>query len=102
MLIVAGVNVWPSAVSDVVSGFHPRLTGSLQIVLDRPPPSVDPPLRVRIEHGPDERDLDSLKAEVQGLLRERLIVATDVELLAPGSLPRFEMKAQLLEHAYDE
>jgi phenylacetate-CoA ligase len=101
MLIVAGVNVWPSAVSDVVSGFHPRLTGSLQIVLDRPPPSVDPPLRVKIEHGPDERDLDSLKAEVQRLLRERLIVATDVELLAPGSLPRFEMKAQLLEHAYD-
>jgi len=102
MLIVAGVNVWPSAVSDVVSGFHPRLTGSLQIVLDRPPPSVDPPLRVKIEHGAHERDLDSLKAEVQRLLRDRLIVATDVELLPPGSLPRFEMKAQLLDHAYEQ
>ncbi|MGI9556549.1 MAG: phenylacetate--CoA ligase family protein [Solirubrobacterales bacterium] len=102
MLIVAGVNVWPSAVSDVVSGFHPRLTGSLQIDLDRPPPAVDPPLRLRVEHGPDERDLEGLESEVQRLLRDRLIVATDVELVPPGTLPRFEMKAQLLNHAYKE
>ncbi len=102
MLIVTGVNVWPSAVSDVVSSFHPRLTGSLQIVLDEPPPRVEPPLRVKIEHALGEDDLEALKSEVQQLLRDRLIVATEVELLAPGTLPRFEMKAQLLEHAYEE
>ncbi len=101
MLIVAGVNVWPSAVTDVVSSFHPRVSGSLQIVLDAPPPQVEPPLRVRIEHGPDESDLDALEDEVERLLRDRLIVAADVELVAPGTLPRFEMKADLLEHAYD-
>jgi phenylacetate-CoA ligase len=102
MLIVAGVNVWPSAVSDVVSGLHPRLTGALQIVLDQPPPKVDPPLRVQVEHGPHAGDIDELKAEVERRLRETLIVGADVEVMAPGSLPRFEMKAQLLQHAYKE
>jgi phenylacetate-CoA ligase len=102
MLIVAGVNVWPSAVSDVVSGLHPRLTGALQIVLDQPPPKVDPPLRVQVEHGPDAGDVDELKTEVERRLRETLIVGADVDVVAPGTLPRFEMKAQLLQHAYRE
>jgi phenylacetate-CoA ligase len=102
MLIVAGVNVWPSAVSDVVSEFHPRLTGSLQVLLGAPPPKVEPPLRIQAEYGPEASDLEALKAEVESLLRDRLIVPTDIELVPPGTLPRFEMKAQLLRHAYKE
>jgi phenylacetate-CoA ligase len=38
MLLVAGVNVWPSAVSDVVMMHHPRTTGAMQILLMAPPP----------------------------------------------------------------
>jgi phenylacetate-CoA ligase len=102
MLIVAGVNVWPSAVSDVVSGLHPRLTGALQIVLDQPPPKVDPPLRVQVEHSPGTGDVAELKAEVERRLRDTLIVSADVEVVEPGTLPRFEMKAHLLQHAYKE
>ena len=101
MLIVAGVNVWPSAVSDVVASLHPRLTGALQIVLDEPPPKVEPPLRVQVEHAADA-DPAPLKDEVEHELRERLIVKTEVELVPPGTLPRFEMKAELLRHAYEE
>ena len=33
LLIVAGVNVWPSAIKDVVTSLHPRTTGALQILL---------------------------------------------------------------------
>lgn len=102
MLIVAGVNVWPSAVSDVVASLHPKLTGTLQIVLDAPPPNVEPPLRIEAEHGPEAADLESLKREVEGLLRDRLIVKAEVELVPPGTMPRFEMKAKLLRHDYDQ
>jgi phenylacetate-CoA ligase len=48
-------------------------------------------------------DLDALKAELEGLLlRERLVVECDVELLPPGTLPRFEMKAQPIRKLYEE
>ncbi len=40
MLIVLGVNVFPSAVKDVISSFHPRTTGEIQIVLHQPGPKV--------------------------------------------------------------
>src|SRR5439155_25654159 len=73
MLIVAGVNVWPSAVKDVVTSLHPRTTGALQILLDAPPPRVEPPLRVQVEHGAAPGDLGTLRRELEGLIREKLV-----------------------------
>lgn len=102
MLIVRGVNVWPSAISDVVGELRPRTTGAVQALLGEPGPKVDPPLRLQAEYGLEATDLDDLKAELEGLLRERLAVECDVELLPPGTLPRFEMKAQPIRKLYEE
>jgi phenylacetate-CoA ligase len=102
MLIVAGVNVWPSAIKDVVTALHPRTTGALQIVLAEPPPRVEPPLRVQVEYGPEATDLGELKRELEEELRAKLVFKAEVELLPPETLPRFEMKAQLLRKTYEE
>jgi phenylacetate-CoA ligase len=102
MLIVAGVNVWPSAISDVVMQLHPRTTGAMQVLLAAAPPKVDPPLRLQVEHGPGVTNTEQLRTELEGLLRDKLIVRADVELVAPGTLPRFEMKAQPLRRLYEE
>lgn len=102
MLIVRGINVWPSAISDVVGELRPRTTGAVQILLGTPGPTVEPPLRLQAEYGPEATDLDLLKTELEGLLRERLVVEHAVELLPPGTLPRFEMKAQLVRKLYEE
>ncbi len=102
MLILAGVNVWPSAIKDVVTSLHPRTTGALQILLDAPGPRVDPPLRLEIEYGADVADLSALKWEIETVLREKLIFKADVRLLPPDTLPRFEMKTQLLRKLYEE
>ncbi len=101
MLILAGVNVWPSAVKDVITALYPRTTGALQILLSAAGPKVEPPLRIEVEYGPDVNDLDALKAEVEALLRDKLIVRTDVELVPPQTLPRFEMKTQLIRKLYE-
>jgi phenylacetate-CoA ligase len=102
MLIVAGVNVWPSAVSDVVMNLHPRTTGAMQILLMAPPPKVAPPLQLQVEYGSEARDLDALKGELEQVIRDKLIVRAEVELVPPGTLPRFEMKSQPLRRVYEE
>lgn len=96
MLIVLGVNVFPSAVKDVVMTHRPRTTGELLIQIDQPGPRVDPPLHVQIEHGPDVRpeELPALADRLNADLRAKLIVPTQVELVPPGTLPRSEMKSQ--------
>lgn len=102
MLIVRGVNVWPSAIGDVVGGLRPQTTGAMQILPGAPGPKVDPPLRLQVEYGPEATNLDLLGVEIEGLLRDRLAVHCDVELVSSGTLPRFEMKAQLIRKLYEE
>jgi phenylacetate-CoA ligase len=55
-----------------------------------------------VENGQDPGDPRSLKNEIEKLLREKLIFSADVELVPPGTLPKFEYKAKLVEKAYKE
>lgn len=102
MLVVKGVNVFPSAISDVIGGLRPKTTGAVQILLHEPGPVMNPPLSLQAEYGPEATDLDLFKVEIEGVLREKLSVDCDVELLPPGTLPRFEMKARMVRRLYEE
>lgn len=101
MLIVSGVNVYPSAIRDVVGNLLPKVTGEILIQLAEPPPSVQPPMKIKVEHGKDIGDLRSLKNEIEKLLREKLIFSSDVELVPPGTLAKYEYKAKLVEKDYE-
>jgi phenylacetate-CoA ligase len=90
MLIVRGVNLYPSEVEHTllhVEGVAPHY----QLVLERPD-ALDE-LTVRCE--PDDPDLDreALRARVARALREHTGIHVAVELLAPGGVPRSEGKA---------
>jgi phenylacetate-CoA ligase len=102
MLIVLGVNVFPSAIRDVVGSLRPKTTGEIQILLDRQGPKVDPPMKIRVEYSKDVIDLPSLKHEIEDLLREKLVFKADVNLVPEGTLPRSEMKASLIRKLYEE
>jgi len=95
MLILRGVNVWPSAVRDVVAGFRPEATGEMLIRVDGEGPKVDPPLRVRVEAGSAAGA--GLAVRIEQAIRAKLIVQARVELVPRGVLPRTEMKAKLVE-----
>jgi phenylacetate-CoA ligase len=102
MLIILGVNVFPSAVKDVVMSMRPKTTGEIQILLDQPGPKVDPPLKIQVEYAKGVENFEKLKKEVQGLLRDKLIFQSEVLLVPEGTLPRFEMKAQLTKKLYEQ
>ncbi|HUK25487.1 MAG TPA: hypothetical protein VLV49_12970 [Terriglobales bacterium] len=99
MLIVLGVNIFPSAVKDVVSSFHPRTTGEIQIVLEAPGPKVAPPLKIVAERNDADTSL-TLKSAIEARIKAVLSVPASVELVSAGSLPRYEMKGQLVKRNY--
>jgi len=86
MLIVRGVNVFPSEVEDVVLS-HPALAGQYAIVLDRRTPMTN--LEVRCELAAPAAP-EPVERELRRKLEERLRVRTDVYVLQPGTLPRQE------------
>jgi phenylacetate-CoA ligase len=95
MLIVLGVNVFPSAVRDVVQGLHPRTSGAVQILLPAKGPRVEPPLRVEAEWGEHPGDHEELRGSIESTIRARLSVPASVTLVPPGSIERSEMKSRL-------
>jgi len=102
MLIVLGVNVFPSALKDTIASLVPETTGELQIMLDEPPPKVSPPLRITVEYGRDVGDLAALRTKIEGLIKDRLSIPSKVDLVPPETLPRYDMKGQLVRKLYEE
>ena len=99
MLIVKGVNVYPSAIQDAISKFRPQVTGYFRILLDAPGPLVRPPLRLRVERGTEvnTEELDVISNAITGYLRETLRVTPLIDWVLPGSLPRESKKTELVE-----
>jgi phenylacetate-CoA ligase len=98
MLIVRGVNVFPSAVREVVSTFAPDVSGHIVVRPDAPGVKQDPPLPVSVELARDGAADPALAEAIRERLRSVLVVQTRVDLVPWGSLARSEYKSKLVEH----
>jgi len=97
MLIVRGVNVFPSAVRDVVSGFAPRVSGHVRLRPTADGVKQEPPLPVAVELARGAEPDARLSEEIRERLRAVLVVSTQVELVPWGSFERSEYKSKLVE-----
>jgi len=95
MLIVRGVNVFPSAIREVVGEFTPAVSGHILVKPKAPGVKQDPPLPVAVEVAPDAAvDADAIRSRI----RDVLLVQTQIELVPRGSLQRSEYKSRLVAH----
>jgi phenylacetate-CoA ligase len=97
MLIVRGVNVFPSAVRDVVSAFSSDVSGHILVKPQAPGAKQEPPLPVSVELGPGRAADPELAEAIRERLHNVLVVQTRVELVPWGSLGRSEYKSRLVE-----
>jgi phenylacetate-CoA ligase len=98
MLIVRGVNVFPSAIREVVSQFQPWVSGH---ILVRPPSfgvKQEPPLPIDIELGKDQIVAADLAANIRDRLRDVLVFTAGIKLVPFGTLQRSEYKSKLVQH----
>jgi len=90
MVIVRGVNVYPSAVEEIIRRFPDvaeycvHINGAAALA----------ELRVEIEPSDSCSDTSAVVSQVQKALETAFSLRVPVETVAPGSLPRFEMKAR--------
>jgi phenylacetate-CoA ligase len=89
MVVVRGVNVYPSAVEEIV-----RACGGIaeyQVRVSAKQSMAE--LSMAIEPAEDGQDPGKLASKIQTGLQTTLSLRIPVSVAAPGSLPRFEMKA---------
>ena len=97
MLIVRGVNVFPSAVREVVNGFAPDVSGHILVRPELPGVKQEPPLPVSVELAPGRAPAAGLADAIREKLRSVLVVQVRVDLVPWGSLQRSEYKSKLVE-----
>jgi phenylacetate-CoA ligase len=98
MLIVRGVNVFPSAVREVVSAFAPDVSGHILVKPQTAGVKQEPPLPVSVELARDATADADLADAIRDRLRNVLVVQTQIDLVPWGSLRRSEYKSKLVEH----
>jgi phenylacetate-CoA ligase len=98
MLIVRGVNVFPSAVREVVGAFAPEVSGHVLVKPQGAGAKQEPPLPVAVELARGAKADEALAEAIRDKLRHVLVVQTRVELVPWGSLRRSEYKSKLVEH----
>jgi phenylacetate-CoA ligase len=90
MVVIRGVNLYPSAFEEVVRRFE--RVAEYQVEISRVGAMRE--VRVQLEPEPDCPDGAALCREVETALRAAWNLRIPVSLAAPGSLPRFEMKSR--------
>lgn len=97
MLIVRGVNVFPSAIREVVGGFAPAVAGPIAIRPRRRGLRQDPPLPLAVELSAGEAGSPALSDAIGKRLRHTLMVTTEITLVPFGTLPRSDYKSKLVD-----
>jgi phenylacetate-CoA ligase len=90
MITVRGNNFYPAALEGVLRRF-PEIV-EYQVEVDTTAPLAA--LRIDVEPSTAHGRADHLADRVAEAIRDELLFRAEVTLVAPGSLPRFEMKAR--------
>lgn len=100
MLIIRGVNVFPSQVETVIAKFDKELTMNYKLYIGRKNNTDTFELGVEMAEGlaiDDIKFAEALKGRVEHALRDMLGIGCKVRLLNAGTLPRSEGKAVRVE-----
>ena len=101
-LFINGKSIYPVAIRDVVVSYIPMVTGAMRIVLKSPPPKIEPPLLLKVEHGVgvDKDALDNLAHKIDQDIFDRFGVPSEIEFVSAGDLGRVTKKTPIFEERY--
>ena len=98
MLIVRGVNVFPSAIREVINEFAPIVSGHILVKPGAGGVKQEPPLHIAVELAQGRSGDEALAEAIRLRLRGMLVFTAAIEFLPWGSLQRSEYKSKLVQH----
>lgn len=97
MVVVRGINVFPTMVAAVISGFE-ELSGDYRIVLEAKPPHDALPVQAELAAGADSNP--ELAIGIEQAIKTKLGARAKVSLLPAGSFPVTEGKTRRVLRIY--
>ncbi|MDC0508105.1 phenylacetate--CoA ligase family protein, partial [Luminiphilus sp.] len=100
MLIVRGVNLFPTAIRSVLDQFNGAVSGLFLVQPSQHGVKQEPPLPVAVEVAPGATpDNPDLQARIRHAIKERLLVTAEVQLVGNNTLPRETYKSKLVDYS---
>ncbi len=100
MLIVRGVNLFPTAIRSLLDDFAPQVSGMLQVRPREQGVLQTPPLPVVIELAEGvAQEPEGLRQRMKEEIRARLLVTTDISFVPYNTLPRETYKSKLVDYS---
>jgi phenylacetate-CoA ligase len=90
MVVVRGVNVYPSAVDEIVREHNEVVEYQVELSVDRAMPEIS----LQIEPSPGCRDVAGLVRNLERSFENALALRVPITTVPSGTLPRFEMKSR--------
>jgi len=90
MIVIRGMNVFPSAIENVMREFPEIEEFRIEAIQQR----ALTELKLTLEPRTEDASLEGLAEKVTRRFRESIGLRPQVELVLPGTLPRFELKAR--------
>ena len=97
MVVVRGVNIFPSMVAAVINGFS-ELSGNYRILLDEKPPHNLLPISVELAVA--VQDSGQLAESIETAIKKRLGATARVKILPPNSFELTEGKTRRVERRF--
>jgi phenylacetate-CoA ligase len=88
MLVVRGINVFPSAIENIIREFTAIEEFEVEVASEREMQELV--VRIEVKESNDQETCDALAAQIH----RRMALRPRVERVDPGSLPRYEMKSR--------
>jgi phenylacetate-CoA ligase len=102
MIVVRGINVFPSVIANILSERPDWFTGEFEFVLDNPPPIERPLLRIELKVANINEADNTIESFIQRKCREDYNFTPRIQLLTIGTLPRTEGKSKRLKRFYQK
>jgi phenylacetate-CoA ligase len=90
MLVIRGVNVFPTAIEEVLLGFA-ELAPNYRIIVERPSGGLDT-ITIEVEHHADATigDRAAFERRIASRLSDVLLISCELRVLVPGAIERIE------------
>ena len=97
MLIVRGVNFFPTSLRTILNNYTESLSGMFLIKPSKKGVSQEPPLPIEIELNQNLNSAPGgLEAQLKTEIRERLLISTDIKFVSFNTIPRETYKSKLV------
>lgn len=96
MITVKGINMYPSAIGNVISEFLDYTTGEFQIIVERKQPVEQIKVKVECKEVFPESRVGYIQTAIGKRIKEKMDVRAQIELVPKGMLPRTEGKTKRL------